>query len=111
MESKKRCFPKGMREFIRLRDQHCRTPYCNAAIRHTDHITQAARGGATTLHGGRGGCEACNYTKETPGWQTVRTERDDGTHQVDTITPTGHHYRSRAPDPPTSTPDERPDAA
>ena len=50
--------------------------------------------------GGRGGCETCNYVKETPGWQTVRIDNDDGTHEVDTITPTGHRYHSRAPDPP-----------
>lgn len=34
MESRARIFPKGLAELIRLRDQTCRSPYCNAPIRH-----------------------------------------------------------------------------
>jgi hypothetical protein len=30
MESRARCFPKGLATFIGLRDQRCRTPYCDA---------------------------------------------------------------------------------
>ena len=104
MESRRRLFPKGMRTFIRFRDQNCRTPYCNANIRQTDHIIQAARGGPTCLECGQGDCETCNYTKETPGWTTRRIDNDDGSHEVETTTPTGHTYRSRAPDPPGARP-------
>ena len=30
MESRSRLFPKGLADFIELRDQRCRTPYCDA---------------------------------------------------------------------------------
>jgi len=103
MESKQRYFPAGQRLFIRLRDQHCRTPWCEAPIRHTDHIHPAAQGGPTTIEGGQGYCQTCNHTKQAPRWTTQRIDRDDGTHEVDTTTPTGHRYRSRPPDPPATT--------
>jgi hypothetical protein len=100
MESRQRGFPAGQRLLIKIRDQRCRTTWCNAAIRHTDHIHRAAQGGATTVDSGQGYCEHCNYVKEAPGWRTTRVDNDDGAHEVETTTPTGHTYRSRAPDPP-----------
>ncbi len=47
---------------------------------------------------GQGLCESCNYTKELLGWSARAgpTSRP-GNHVVETITPTGHAYRSRAP--------------
>ena len=97
MESRSRLFPKGLAEFIALRDGTCRTPYCDAPIRHTDHATPASRGGPTTADNGTGRCEACNYTKESPGW-TVTTHTDEnGTHTAVLTTPTGTTYRSTAP--------------
>jgi Domain of unknown function (DUF222)/HNH endonuclease len=100
MESTKRCFPKPLRSFVQFRDRHCRTPYCNAPIRHTDHITPATRGGPTSVVNGQGTCQTCNYTKQAPGWHTRLIDTPAGSHEVETTTPTGHHYRSRAPDPP-----------
>jgi hypothetical protein len=64
MESSRRCFTPAQREFVRLRDQHCRTPYCDAPIRHVDHILPARRNGPTSLQNAAGLCEACNYAKE-----------------------------------------------
>ena len=76
----------------------CSSPWCDAPIRHLDHIVPTADGGPTTADNGQGLCEACNYAKEAPGW---RARRPPGPHhEVETTTPTGHHYRSRAPDPP-----------
>ena len=43
MESTRRLFPAGQRRFIRLRDHTCRTPWCDAPIRHTDHLTPSRR--------------------------------------------------------------------
>ena len=100
MESRQRYFPPGHRHFIRLRDQYCRTPYCDAPIRHTDLITPAHHGGPTSVANGQGYCETCNHTKQAPGWATRAVDNDDGVHEVETTTPTGHVYRSRAPDPP-----------
>ncbi|WP_344158254.1 HNH endonuclease, partial [Nocardioides koreensis] len=62
-------FPAELRDFIALRDQTCRTPWCNAPIRHTDHARPRADGGDTSAHNGQGLCESCNYLKENPGWQ------------------------------------------
>ncbi|MDA2891033.1 DUF222 domain-containing protein [Mycolicibacterium sp. BiH015] len=99
MESRARIFPKGLAAFIGLRDQTCRTPYCNAAIRHTDHATPDRDYGTTSALNGLGLCEACNYAKEAPGWQ-VHTRDDNGTHTAEFHTPTHAVYHSIAPPPP-----------
>jgi hypothetical protein len=98
MDARARTFSGALRQFLVWRDRTCRNPWCDAPIRHVDHITRVADGGATTADNGQGLCEACNYAKEAPGW---RTRRVDGAERVvETITPTGHRHRSRAPDPP-----------
>jgi hypothetical protein len=97
MDSKARLFPPRLRRFIQVRDDTCRTPYCDAPIRHHDHIVPWHNDGPTTSTNGQGLCEACNHTKETPGW-TARTVTAPGQrHTVETRTPTGHTYRSTAP--------------
>lgn len=123
MDSRSRFFPKGLSSFIAARDQVCRTPYCDAAIRHTDHIAPRVASGATSEDNGQGLCEACNYAKEAPGW-SVRPVNDPGTdanprgptgerqrrnnrHTTETTTPTGHKYRSVAPALPGTTPARR----
>ncbi|KUI05819.1 DUF222 domain-containing protein [Mycobacterium sp. IS-3022] len=96
MESRARAFPKGLAAFIGIRDQTCRTPYCNAPIRHRDHAVPRHRAGPTTALNGLGECEACNYAKEAPGW-SVTTSEHDGEHRAEFTTPTGATYRSTAP--------------
>ncbi len=71
MESRSRCFPRGLARFIGLRDQTCRTPYCDAPIRHRDHAQPRNRGGPTSWVNGLGMCERCNYEKEAPGWRVI----------------------------------------
>ncbi|ULN47086.1 HNH endonuclease [Mycolicibacterium goodii] len=97
MEAKARLFPKGLAAFIGLRDQTCRTPYCNAPIRHRDHAVPHRDGGPTNATNGLGTCEACNYAKETPGWTVTTTVTTDGEHVAEYTTPTGAVYRSTAP--------------
>jgi hypothetical protein len=97
MESRARLFPRGLASFIGLRDQRCRTPYCDAPIRHRDHAQPWARGGLTTAHNGVGSCECCNYTKEAPGWRVTTTIDETHTHTAEFTTPTGKTYRSAAP--------------
>jgi hypothetical protein len=96
MDSKRRLFTKGQRRFITLRDQVCRTPWCEAPIRHTDHVRPAEHGGETSLANGAGLCVACNHAKQAPGWHA----RPGPDGKFDLITPTGHRYRSRPPRPP-----------
>nr|WP_306971162.1 HNH endonuclease signature motif containing protein [Arthrobacter oryzae] len=95
MDSKARLFPAGLKRFLQVRDDTCRTPYCDAPIRQHDHITAWHSGGTTTAGNGQGLCEACNHTKETPGW-TARP-LPGPRHTVATTTPTGHTYHSTAP--------------
>ena len=111
MDSRARIFPHGLRRFIQTRDDTCRTPYCDAPIRHLDHIIPWHHGGPTTQANGAGLCEACNHTKETPGWRArplTAHEADplseDETratprrrHTLELTTPTGHTYHSTAP--------------
>ena len=101
MESTSRTFPKGLATFIGLRDQLCRTPYCNARIRHTDHVRPHAHHGPTSAHNGDGLCEHCNYVKEEPGWQAAATYDGFGRHTIALTTPTGAVYTSTAPPMPT----------
>jgi hypothetical protein len=96
MESRSRFFPKGLAGFIGVRDRTCRTPYCDAPIRHRDHATPRNRGGPTNAANGLGECERCNYAKEAPGWR-VTTADKNGMHTAEFVTPTGAHYRSTAP--------------
>ena len=92
MESRRRAFPAALAHLIVLRDQSCATPWCDAPIRHTDHITAHTDGGATELGNGQGLCEHCNQIKQTPGWATT------GTAGSTTITtPTGHTYPGTSP--------------
>ncbi|MGK2866063.1 MAG: HNH endonuclease, partial [Mycobacterium sp.] len=97
MESRARAFPTGLAQFVRFRDQTCRTPYCDAPIRPIDHAEPHAQHGRTNALNGRGSCERCNYIKEQPGWR-VRTLFDPGgRHVAEHTTPTGATYRSIAP--------------
>jgi len=98
MDSKARLFPTRLRRFIEIRDDTCRTPYCDAPIRHIDHIIPWHSGGATTVENGAGLCEACNHTKENPGWNNKTVNKDaQGIHTLEVSTPTGHTYQSKAP--------------
>ena len=106
MDSRARIFPPGLRRFIQARDDTCRTPWCDAPIRHLDHIIPWHHGGHTTDANGAGLCEACNHAKETPGWTVrpapvpghrVQTAMQRQRHAIELTTPTGHTYTSTAP--------------
>lgn len=85
MESQARTYTGLLREFIRLRDQHCRTPFCESPIRHLDHIQAAASGGPTTAGNGAGTCEHCNYAKQLPG-NTVTGNAQHTAHTIGRVT-------------------------
>jgi hypothetical protein len=99
MESQSRCFPRGLAKFIGLRDLTCRTPYCDAPIRHRDHAQPRNRGGPTSAANGLGMCERCNYVKEAPGWHVCAGD-ENGVHTAEFTTPTGMRHHSTAPPPP-----------
>lgn len=120
MDSRRRTFDAGLRRFLITRDGTCRTPWCDAPIRHLDHIHRWADGGATTATNGEGLCVRCNLTHEQPGFHTrvlhpgptandpphpdsdpadrQHDTTDAGTpHTVQLTTPTGHTYTCTAP--------------
>ncbi len=72
MASRRRLFPGKLRDFLVLRDEVCRTPWCDAPVRHVGHPQPHARRGSTTSDNAQGLCENCNYVKETPGYRHGR---------------------------------------
>ncbi|HET6652154.1 MAG TPA: DUF222 domain-containing protein [Nocardioides sp.] len=102
LDARSRTFPEGLRRFLRLRDRSCRTSWCDAPVRHADHVVPSAAGGDTSAANGQGLCEQCNYAKQAPGWRSVVAAARP--HEVVTTTPTGHAYRSRAPGQPGAPP-------
>lgn len=93
MDSRARLFPAGLARFVRLRDQVCRTPWCDAPIRHVDHVVRHGADGPTSATNGQGVCEACNYAKDAPRWRA----RPGPGGTVTTTTPTGHSRTTRPP--------------
>ncbi len=69
MDSQRRIFPAGLAKFIEVRDQFCRTPWCDAPIRHIDHAQPHHQDGATSEDNGNGLCEQCNYARQALGWR------------------------------------------
>lgn len=100
MDSRSRLFEGSLRRFLVLRDQQCRTPWCDAPVRHVDHVRRARDGGCTGADNAQGLCEACNQAKEHADLQ--QQPMLDGS--VVTTTATGHTYRSQRPRPPTPPP-------
>lgn len=98
MDSRRRIFDGALRRFLVLRDQVCRTPWCDAPVRHVDHIVPATSGGSTSADNAQGICETCNYAKQAPGWRSTPLAGRQSRVQV--TTPSGHRYLSTAADPP-----------
>jgi hypothetical protein len=95
MDSQARCFPAGLAAFLIARDRTCSTPYCDAPIRHLDHLLPHARGGPTSAENGNGKCVACNQAKEGSDWRGEVV--GDRPRELAISTPTGHRHRSRPP--------------
>jgi Domain of unknown function (DUF222) len=98
-DPRRRLFDGTLAHLIRIRDDgRCRDPFCDAPIRHLDHIAPHRAGGPTSLANGRGVCARGNYVREMPGWRVELVHDGHGRHPhtVRTTTPTGHTYVSRA---------------
>lgn len=96
-DDRRRTFTGALRRFVVARDQVCRTPWCDAPVRHADHVLAFARGGRTSKVNANGLCEACNYGKEADGLSHDVVDLADGTHTVKITTQTGHTYYSKPP--------------
>jgi hypothetical protein len=95
----RRRFDGFLQKLFMFRDRWCRDPFCEAPIRHLDHIHRHTDGGPTSYPNGRGVCERGNYVREMPGWQVhlLGTGLDGRPHTISLTTPTGHRYLGRAP--------------
>ncbi len=71
MDSRRRHFTGQLRRMLVLRDDVCRTPWCEAPIMHADHTVPARDEGATSFAQGAGRCARCNFVKEAPGWRAT----------------------------------------
>ena len=89
MESRARAFPVGLSRLIRLRDVTCRTPWCNAVIRHIDHVVPHHRGGPTSYENGQGLCVRCNLAKEHGTWEVTAVGGDGRDARTAPATDTG----------------------
>jgi Domain of unknown function (DUF222) len=70
-DSRRRSFDGVLETFLRARDgDRCTEPYCDAPIRHIDHVQRWTDGGRTEFVNGRGLCEFHNHAREP-----VRTAR------------------------------------
>lgn len=96
MDSRSRQFPTALKDLISIRDRYCRTPWCNAPIKHFDHVVQHSRGGPTSEANSAGRCASCNQTKEQSGWEE-RVVDSGGRHTIEITTPVGATYTSTAP--------------
>lgn len=94
MDSVQRLFSGNLRKFIIIRDQFCRTPFCDSPIRHLDHVLQAADDGSTSAENGDGLCAFCNLTKEAPGWKEETVPGPRHTKRV--TTSSGQTYLATA---------------
>ncbi|WP_346036149.1 HNH endonuclease [Brevibacterium picturae] len=92
MESRARSFTGKLRQMVVFRDDMCRTPCCDAPIKHADHADPHADGGKTSWENASGLCASCNYAKEHPGWKHAATA--DG---VTVTTPSGKDYSDVTP--------------
>ena len=81
-DSRSRAFPAGMRRFLTWRDTTCRGPFCDAPIRHMDHVLPYAEGGATSLDDGQGGCAYCNLGRAEQTRSVARAEDGIPGHRV-----------------------------
>ncbi|WMY77770.1 DUF222 domain-containing protein [Citricoccus sp. I39-566] len=95
MDSTRRTFSGALRQLILVRDDTCRTPYCDAPVKHVDHVIPYRAGGPTSASNGAGLCARCNYSKENPDWShAVEGDAVEG-DRLAVTTPTGHRYTVR----------------
>ncbi|UYG16224.1 HNH endonuclease [Brachybacterium huguangmaarense] len=87
MDSGARAFPASLEQMVRWRESTCASPWCNATVRHIDHITPHAHGGKTSYRNAQGLCVRCNLLKDHAGWIITPTRDGDGAPAVTWTSP------------------------
>ena len=91
--------PDGLRRLIQTRDRTCRTPWCGAPIRHTDHVIPVAAGRRRPPRRTGKGCARPATTPNKPpaGPPHPHPDPAGAGDRVEITTPTGHTYPSHPP--------------
>ncbi|WP_246956767.1 HNH endonuclease signature motif containing protein [Brachybacterium sp. Marseille-Q7125] len=95
MDSRARAFPPGLVRYLTAAHITCRAPYCDAPIRHRDHIVPAAQGGPTSAHNGNGLCAADNQKEQAGLSVQVAADADGIRRSVEWSTRYGQRARRR----------------
>ncbi len=98
--------PADLRRFVIARDQTCVFPRCQRLAERCeiDHRAQYSRGGGTSELNNQALCTRHHPAKDEAGWQ-VEPEPGGG---YTWIAPTGHRYRTHAPEYPINEPERTP---
>ena len=109
MDSRARIFPPGLRRLIQTRDDTCRTPYCDAPIRHLDHIIPWHHGGQPPRPTAPASAKPATTPKKPPAGPPSHAQ-DHGTPSnsppppATPTTPPHHPCRDRQPTKPARSP-------
>ena len=104
LDSGRRTFDGVLRRLLIARDQVCRTPWCDAPIRHADHVTAVQLDGRTEATMGQGSARRATTPSRHPGGEPAPPAADPvrGDHHPDrtplpqrTTRPTTHHTQTR----------------
>src|SRR5699024_3570955 len=79
VDSRAREFPPAMRRVLRWRGGTCRAPYCDAPVRHYDHVVPVSEGGATRIDHGQRLRPRCNLRQEEAAARGGRAHHPDET--------------------------------
>jgi len=97
-DSVQRTFTGALASLIKTRDGgRCTAPYCDAPIRHIDHIIRWSDGGRTEFDNGRGLCEFHNHLREigtTASRPRQQRKRRPSQEAASRVRPPGRPYDS-----------------
>ncbi|MBA2716628.1 MAG: DUF222 domain-containing protein, partial [Propionibacteriales bacterium] len=93
-DPKRRRFDGALRDFVRIRDQHCRGINCASPIRDIDHLVEYAAGGPTTAGNSQGLSKNCHTVRDHP---LVKVAPESDTGAIIWTTPTNRTFRSLPP--------------
>lgn len=93
-DPKRRRFDGALRDFVRIRDQHCRGINCASPIRDIDHPVEYAAGGPTTAENSQGLSKNCHTVRDHP---LVKVAPESDTGAIIWTTPTNRTFRSLPP--------------
>lgn len=93
-DPKRRHFVNSIRDFVLVRDQHCRGIRCASPIRDIDHIIEYTKGGPTTAKNSQGLSKNCHTMRDHP---LMRVTPETDTGAIIWTTPTNRIFRSLPP--------------